>query len=55
MNYFKPYVEKIIPYEPGRPIEEVRHAFEEDLRASFLEKQTIDFLIANAKFDETQR
>ena len=38
--------------ESGRPIEEVRHTFEEDLRASFLEKRTIDFLIANARFEE---
>lgn len=35
-----------------RPIEEVRRVFEEDVRDSVREKQTVDFLIANAKFEE---
>ena len=35
-----------------RPMEEVRRVFEDDLRESLREKATIDFLIANAKFDE---
>jgi trigger factor len=38
-----------------RPIEEVRRVFEEDLRDSLREKKTVDFLIANAKFEEEQR
>lgn len=38
--------------QSGRSIEEVRHSFEEELRTSLLEKKTIDFLIANAKFEE---
>ena len=41
--------------ESSRPIEEVRATFEEDLRASLLEKKTIDFLIANAKFEEEKK
>ena len=39
--------------EGKRPLDEVRHTFGEDLRESMVEKKTIDFLIANAKFDET--
>lgn len=35
-----------------RPIEEVRRVFEDDLRESMREKKTVDFLIANAKFEE---
>ncbi len=35
-----------------RPLEEVRRVFEEDLRESLREKKTVDFLIANAKFEE---
>ena len=38
-----------------RPLEEVRRVFEEDLRESIREKQTIDFLIANAKFEEDKK
>ena len=38
-----------------RPIEEVRSVFEDDLRESMREKKTIDFLIANAKFEEDKR
>ena len=38
-----------------RPIEEVRRVFEEDVRDSFREKKTVDLLIANAKFEETER
>ncbi len=37
-----------------RPIEEVRRVFEEDLRESLREKKTIDFLIANANFEEVR-
>ena len=36
----------------GRSLEEVRRVFEDDLRDSLREKKTVDFLIANAKFDE---
>ncbi|MBI3252970.1 MAG: trigger factor [Candidatus Omnitrophica bacterium] len=38
--------------ESGRPLDEARRVFEEDLRESMLETKTIDFLIANAKFEE---
>lgn len=38
-----------------RPIQEVRQVFEEDLRESLREKKTIDFLIANAKFNESEK
>ncbi len=38
--------------QSGRPLEEVRRVFEEDLRESLREKKTVDFLIANAKFEE---
>lgn len=38
--------------QSGRPIEEVRRVFEDDLRDSLREKKTVDFLIANAKFEE---
>ena len=38
--------------ESKRPIEEARRMFEEDLRESMREGKTVDFLIANAKFDE---
>ena len=38
--------------QSGRPAEEVRQMFEDDLRDSFREKKTVDFLIANAKFEE---
>ncbi len=38
--------------QSGRPLEEVRRVFEDDLRESMREKKTVDFLIANAKFDE---
>lgn len=37
--------------ESKRPIEEVRRMFEDDLRESMTESKTVDFLIANAKFD----
>lgn len=36
-----------------RPIDEVRNIFEEDLRDTLRESKTVDFLIANAKFEET--
>jgi trigger factor len=35
-----------------RPLEEVQRVFEDDMRDSFREKKTVDFLIANAKFEE---
>ncbi len=38
--------------ESQRPMEEVRRVFEEDLRESMVEAKTVDFLVANAKFDE---
>jgi trigger factor len=38
--------------ESKRPLDEVRQMFEDDLRESMREKKTIDFLLANAKFDE---
>lgn len=37
--------------ESERPVEEVRRVFEEDLRESMIEQKTVDFLVANAKFD----
>jgi len=40
--------------ESKRPVDEVRRVFEEDLRESLLERRTIEFLLANAKFDEKQ-
>lgn len=41
-----------IAEESKRPMEEVRQVFEEDLRESMREKQTVDFLLANAKLEE---
>jgi trigger factor len=38
--------------ESKRPEEEVRRVFEQDLRESMRESKTIEFLLANAKFDE---
>lgn len=38
--------------ESKRPLDEVRQVFEEDIRESLKEKGTIDFLLANAKFEE---
>ena len=38
--------------ESKRPLEEVRRLFEDDLRESMRESKTVDFLIANAKFEE---
>ena len=38
--------------ESKRPMEEVRRLFEEDLRESLREAKTIDFLLANARFEE---
>jgi hypothetical protein len=40
--------------ESGRPIEEARQVFEEDLRESMREAKTVEFLLAHAKMDETQ-
>jgi len=42
---------KALCEQSGRALEEVRHVFEDDLRESMREKKTIDFLIANAKFE----
>lgn len=42
-------------HQSQRPLEEVRRVFEEDLRESLAEKQTVDFLIANARFEESQQ
>lgn len=41
-----------ISSETGRPAEEVRQMFEEDIRESLRESRTVEFLIANAKFEE---
>ena len=41
--------------ESKRPMEEVRRVFEDDLRESMIEAKTVDFLVANAKFDETAK
>ena len=38
--------------QSGRPIEEVRRVFEDDLRDSLREKKTVDYLLANARFEE---
>jgi trigger factor len=38
--------------ESKRPMEEVRRVFEEDVRESLREAQTIEFLLANAKWEE---
>ena len=40
--------------ESKRPLEEARRVFEEDLRESMRERQTIDFLLANAKLEEQE-
>ncbi|MCG3176214.1 MAG: Trigger factor [Candidatus Omnitrophica bacterium] len=42
-----------ISSETGRPAEEVRQMFEEDIRESLRESRTVEFLIANAKFEES--
>lgn len=44
---------KALADESGRPLEEVRPVFEEDVRESLKEKKTIEFLLANAKLEET--
>ena len=41
-----------IANESERPLHEVKHVFEEDLRESLRETKTIDFLLANAKLEE---
>ncbi len=43
---------KALCAQSGRALEEVRRVFEDDLRESMREKMTVDFLIANAKFEE---
>lgn len=40
--------------ESKRPMEEVRRVFEDDLRESLREKKTVDFLLANAKFEDKE-
>ncbi len=37
-----------------RPLDEVKRVFEEDLRESMREAKTIDFLLANAKLEESE-
>ncbi len=44
-----------IAEESKRPLDEVRHVFEDDLRESMREAKTVDFLIANAKFEENKK
>ena len=39
--------------ESKRPLDEARRVFEDDLRESMREKQTVEFLLANAKLEET--
>ncbi|MGH7198327.1 MAG: trigger factor [Candidatus Omnitrophota bacterium] len=39
--------------ESKRPLEEVRRVFEDDVRESMRETKTVDFLLANAKLEET--
>ena len=43
---------KQLSEQSGRPLEEGRRVFEEDMRDNLREKKTVDFLIANAKFEE---
>ncbi len=40
--------------ESERSIDEARRVFEDDLREGMAEKATIDFLLANAKFEDTK-
>lgn len=40
--------------ESKQPVEDVRRTFEDDIRESMRETKTIDFLIANAKFEEKE-
>ncbi len=41
--------------ESNRPIDEVRSMFESDLRESMKEERAVDFLLANAKFEEDKK
>lgn len=41
--------------ESKRPLEEVRRVFEEDVRESMREARTVEFLLANAKLEETTK
>jgi len=43
---------KSLSDQSGRPVEEVKKVFEDDLRDNLKEKKTVEFLIANAKFEE---
>ncbi len=45
---------KALAEESGRPIDETRRVFEEDIRESMRESKTVEFLLANAKLEETQ-
>ncbi len=40
--------------ESGRPVDEARQVFEEDLRESMREAKTVEFLLAHAKMEETK-
>ena len=41
--------------ESKRPLDEARRAFEEDVRESMREAKTIEFLLANARYDESAK
>ncbi len=41
----------MLSQQSGRPLEEVRKVFEDDVRDNLREKKTVDFLLANAKFE----
>lgn len=43
-----------IVQESGRPIEEVRRVFEEDVRESMMEAKTVEFILANAKLEDVK-
>ncbi len=43
---------KALSEQSGRPLEEVRKVFEDDVRDNLREKKTVEYLIANAKFEE---
>ena len=43
-----------IVQESGRPMEEVKRVFEEDVRESMLEAKTVEFILANAKLEDVK-
>ena len=43
---------KSLSDQSGRPVEEVKKVFEDDLRDNLKEKKTVEFLIANAKLED---